>query len=409
MAPRLGSLMTSTPNQDTDMSRAPNTIGRQRSSGKSRRLHGLDAARAIAIIGMLAVNVGPRKEPGETDLGVVLYDIPLGRASLLFMILAGIGMSLMTRRSRTEGAPLPWQTIVWRSILLFCGGLALQLLDHDVSVILTYYGVLFLFAFPLLKAPTWVLAAVGGVSLVAVPPLFLYLQQLTGTAFNFVAPSFADPPWTIVHATLLTGAYPVFVWLAPFMLGLILGRFRLSSHRVQHRLIRYGAGATLVPLLIEAIWQAIHGLPSAYGWEQLMSAGAHSQMPLWMISGCGSAVFVIGVFLRGEHWVTRRLTWLVSAGRLSLSIYVTHLFMLAWIVRPGPDGLCEGFIISTIMSVVFVFAAHAWWKHVGAGPLERLLRWPPSLKATKWSAHNPQVNDDCIGFTPTRATDDGGF
>lgn len=88
----------------------------------------------------------------------------------------------------------------------------------------------------------------------------------------------------MLHATLLTGAYPVAIWLAPFLFGLVLGRLK-----------------------------------------HLASVEAHSQMPLWMISGCGSAVLIIGLFLRAEHWVTRRLSWLVSAGRLSLTIYVAQL------------------------------------------------------------------------------------
>jgi len=375
--------MTRAPNQNTAMRRAPSTTTPQRSIGKTRRMHGLDAARAIAIIGMLAVNVGPRKEPHETDMAVLLYDLPLGRASLLFMILAGIGMSLMTRRARTTGASLPWQTILWRSALLIGGGLMLQLLEHDVSVILTYYGVLFLCAFPFLKAPTWVLSVIAGTSLVAGPLVFLYLQQRTATVFNFVAPSLADPWWTVVHSLLLTGAYPVLVWLAPFMLGLILGRCRLHTHRLQYRLIGYGAAATVLPLVVSAAFVTANGAPSDYGWDQLMSVEAHSQMPLWMISGCGSALLTIGIFLRAESWVTHRLSWLVSAGRLSLSIYVAHLLVLAWMVRPGPETLAQGFLISTVMSVVFLLVAHAWWRHLGPGPLERLLRWPPSFRAAQ--------------------------
>ena len=167
------------------MSPAQANTTQPRSNSKSRRFHGLDAARAIAIIGMLAVNVGPRKEPGETDFAVLLYDIPHGRASLLFMILAGVGMSLMTRRARTTGAPLPWRTILWRALLLIASGLALQLLEHDISVILTYYGVLFLCGFPLLRAPTWLLMTLAGASLVAGPIVWLALQQISGIPFTF--------------------------------------------------------------------------------------------------------------------------------------------------------------------------------------------------------------------------------
>ena len=372
--------MPSTRNQNPHMTQAPVSNTKDRSAGKSHRLHGLDAARALAIIGMLAVNVGPRKEDGETQLAVLIYDLPHGRASLLFMILAGIGMSLMTKRSRKTGAPLPWQTIVWRATLLIFSGAALQMLDHDISVILTYYGVLFFCGLPLLRAPTWLVTALALVSLAAGPVVWLYLQQQTATTFDFMAPALTDPLWTMVHATLLTGAYPLAVWFAPFLLGLVLGRLALSETAVQHRLIGWGAVATTVPMLAWLYLVMNFGFPdSEYGWDRLMSAEPHSQMPLWMISGCGSAVLVIGMFLRGEKVVVHRLGWLVSAGRLALTIYVAHLFMLAWLVRPGPHNVVEGYLTIAIMSVFFIAAAHLWWRHLGIGPLERLLRWPPRL------------------------------
>src|SRR5690625_427020 len=354
---------------------------KDRRTGTSRRLQGLDAALALAIMGMLAVNVGPRKEDGETQLAVLLYDVPYGRASLLFMILAGIGMSLMTKRSRETGTPLPWRTIVWRAALLIISGLALQMLAHDINVILTYYGVLFLCGLPLLRAPTWVLTTLATTTLFVGPVLWLYLQQQTSTTFNFFAPSLADPLWTILHATLLTGAYPVLIWITPFLLGLVLGRLNLSSLAVQHRLIGWGMVATIIPIATSVVLVALNGHPTTeYGWDHLISVEAHSEMPLWMTSGCGSAVLIIGLFLRVEPWVTHRLSWLVSAGRLSLTIYVAHLFVLALLVRPGPEILVDGYVISAAMSALFVIAAHLWWRYVGTGPLEQLLSWPPVVQ-----------------------------
>src|SRR5690625_8000019 len=112
MVPRLPSLMTRAPNQNTAMRRAPSTTTPQRSIGKTRRMHGLDAARAIAIIGLLAVIVGPRKQPHETDMAVKLHDLPLGRATLLFMLLAGIGMSVTTVLPRSTCPIVPRQTVL---------------------------------------------------------------------------------------------------------------------------------------------------------------------------------------------------------------------------------------------------------------------------------------------------------
>lgn len=76
-------------------SEGPSGLGRH-------RMVALDAARGLAVIGMIAINTGPR---GDDELLEMLYRIPYGRASLLFVLLGGIGLSLMTRRSRLQGAP----------------------------------------------------------------------------------------------------------------------------------------------------------------------------------------------------------------------------------------------------------------------------------------------------------------
>lgn len=338
-------------------------------------MHGLDAARAVAIIGMLAVNVGPDPNGGIAGL---IYDLPRGRASLLFMILAGVGMSLMTQSSRLQGAPLRWRTIVWRAALLFSSGLALQLLNHEVSVILTNYGILFLLGLPLLRAPAWLLTTVATVMLVVGPVVWVLLQMWSGTVFDFESPSMLDSPGVIAHEVLLSGAYPVLVWIVPFIIGLIVGRLALRSRRVQWQLIGWGAAATVGGYVLSRGLIALLGEPAQeIGLSLLISAVDHSQMPLWLVTGGGSAVLVIGLFLRAEAWVRDWLSALVAAGRLSLTVYVVHLFVLALLVRPGPDTLAGGYAVTIIMSAVLIAASHLWWRKLGVGPLERLLTWPP--------------------------------
>lgn len=64
-----------------------------RSTASRRRLRGIDAARAIAVLGMVTVHFGPRPAPDTTFVG--LYGISHGRASVLFVLLAGVGVALL--------------------------------------------------------------------------------------------------------------------------------------------------------------------------------------------------------------------------------------------------------------------------------------------------------------------------
>lgn len=80
------------------------------------RLLGLDAARGLAIIGMIVVNVGPTN--ADTFLER-LYLIPFGRASVLFVVVAGLGMGIFLQR---RSGRVLWRALAWRVLLLLVPG-----------------------------------------------------------------------------------------------------------------------------------------------------------------------------------------------------------------------------------------------------------------------------------------------
>lgn len=339
------------------------------------RVVGLDVARSLAIVGMVAVNVGPR---GESGLLGRVYDLPLGRASLLFMVLAGVGMSIMTRSSRAPaGGPLPWGTVLWRAALLLVGGLALQLLGHEASVILPLYGVLFVACLPLLKAPGWTLIAAAVASLVLGPLLWLWFWAVKGGAFVADEPTLLDPPVEILTGILFTGAYPAVVWAAPFLLGMLLGRADLRNPTLHRRLVLWGATAAIMAYAFSQALIALFGGPGREpGLIHLVAATAHSQMPLWLLSSTGAALFVLGLCLLGERFAARYLGALAATGRLSLTVYVGHLVVLALLVRPGPDTLAGGILTTSAICAGSILFAWLWTRWFRTGPLELLLRLP---------------------------------
>ncbi|MBW3606239.1 MAG: DUF1624 domain-containing protein, partial [Actinobacteria bacterium] len=109
------------------------------------RIRGIDMARALAIVGMVMVHIGPQRLPGGGVVGAA-YRAPHGRAAIGFIVLAGIGVSLLAG-ARTRGRRTDATTrLVWRALLLFPAGIALQTLEINVAVILQYYAVYFLVA-----------------------------------------------------------------------------------------------------------------------------------------------------------------------------------------------------------------------------------------------------------------------
>ena len=112
-------------------------------TGTSRgRLIGLDVARCLALLGMVATHVLDERTAGG-DLTTAQW-LAGGRASALFAVLAGVSLALMTREP-LRGRPLAFRTagIATRALLIGLLGLLLGGLETGIAIILTYYAVLF--------------------------------------------------------------------------------------------------------------------------------------------------------------------------------------------------------------------------------------------------------------------------
>lgn len=348
---------------------------------RAARVLAVDAARALAIIGMVTVNVGPVE---STEPGAWFYLLAHGRASILFVLLAGIGFSLMTRRVREAGTgirPL-WAGLAWRCAVLLAAGLALQRLGHDVNVILAVYALLFGVAGALVRARNGVLLVVAGLGTTVGPALWLGLQVRADESFWGRPPQLGDPPGEVVLSLLLTGPYPLVTWVAPFALGMWLGRRDLTDPVLQRRLaVLAGAVAVAAPLLARLAAALRGGLVGDLSWELLLTDAPHGQMPLWLLGATGTSVLLLVVCLVLE----RRLGQgprrpLALLGQLSLTFYVAHLVVLAW-VRPLPHTLLQGVAISAVMVAVAAVAAVLWRRRYRRGPLEVLVRAPWTWRA----------------------------
>src|SRR6478752_4546806 len=112
-----------------------------------RRLVGIDAARGLALLGMMATHVLPtfESDPQLTPTWVGLTFS--GRAAALFAVLAGIGLALSTGKERPLEGPELWAArrgIALRALVVGAVGLSLGGLDINIAVILVYYALLFL-------------------------------------------------------------------------------------------------------------------------------------------------------------------------------------------------------------------------------------------------------------------------
>ncbi|MEV0953917.1 acyltransferase family protein [Promicromonospora sp. NPDC050249] len=344
------------------------------------RLAGIDAARGLALVGMIVVNVGP---VGSQSLLQRLYLLPYGRASVLFVVVAGIGMGyLLNRRPERER----WSTVTWRAALLFGGGVALQELTDQVNVILPTYAVLFLLSPLLWRLPDRALLGVGVVLALAGPAVIVAHETIWPGPHPVDPVTLGTPPWEAVYSLLLTGRYPLLSWTVPFVAGLCVARLDLTDTAVLRRLAAGGAAVAAGTVALAQLAYLLIGPEADRGPWRLLTGAAHGQMPLWLASSIGGALAIVAacslVLCRFER--SRVLGWLVACGRLSLTLYVLHFVVLA-LIKPAEGFLLwQGVLISSALVVAVILAAVLWARTGRAGPIEQLLRrsWllPPTTR-----------------------------
>jgi uncharacterized membrane protein YeiB len=364
--------------------------------GKARFL-GVDVARGVALFSMLAANVVNESltDDGKPTLAGMTV---IGRSATLFVMVAGISLAFITGgRHPVQGLArqAARASIAVRALLIGLIGLALAYVaPDDLGVILTYYGLFFLLAIPLIGLRPRTLACIVG-ALVVVGPLILLAAPRLGldAAFDgdptLTAP-FTDPIGLLLQL-LVTGDYPAVIYLAYICAGLAIGRLDLSSTRVAVRLL-VGGLALAVTAWVTSSLLVFHlgGLPHLLAasdpgttpneivwdsdqldsWWWLALRVHHSGTPLDMLHTLGSAIAVLGAVLLVTRLRTaRRLLWPVGvAGAMTLTIYCAHAPVLN-------SGLLEDNDLALWLLLVagaLVFAV-LWNRWMGQGPLERLV------------------------------------
>lgn len=381
--------------------RAGRSIPDTEPTGRRRaaRLAGIDLARALALLGMMATHTMPLLDAAAQPQPVALI---AGKAAALFAVLAGFSVELSTRRfQRWRDAAL---ALVIRGVIIAVIGLLLGWISVSIAVVLVQYGVMFMLAPFVLRSPTRLLAVLAPLWLLLSPVVSHLIRDaasLPRAAESLDLTHVAQPGY-LLTATFLTGYYPVLQWFGYLLVGLLLARCdwrRLrtavvalavgvvvaaaawTASRVllaaggDEALARSGEGRGLLqwgsPYLARHF--SSHGTTPTDTWWWLATAGPHSSTPLDLAYTSGIAVAAIALcFLicraLGEWGVL--LSPLLAAGSMPLTMYSLHVIMsgflalfalqvvilllLATVWRLGPDGPgpLEGLIAGTVRRTV---------------------------------------------------------
>ncbi|WP_150307047.1 heparan-alpha-glucosaminide N-acetyltransferase domain-containing protein [Planctomonas psychrotolerans] len=342
--------------------------GAPRPEDSASRLHGIDVARGLAVLGMMAAHVGIRDDfdfaSPDTWLGVVD-----GRSSILFATLAGVSIALMSGRTR----PLAGDDLVRvrlriliRAVVIFAIGGLLTMLATPVGVILEFYAVMFALSLPFLRVhPRQLFALAAAFALLAPLVDLLLVERLDQSVLQE----------SVIVELVVTGQYPVLIWLTFVFTGLGIGRLDLTSARIQGALVVAGTLLAMVGYSFGVFTsRALAALPEA---DLIFTVEPHSGSVFEVVGSGGFAMAVLGLCL----WATDRLRPVLfpleATGAMALTAYTLHIVAIAALLPSvGPREL-EVSDNSLYLAFLFVTlaAATVWRLTLGVGPLERALTW----------------------------------
>ena len=345
----------------------PSDDGPNMDGPSGSRLHGIDVARGLAVLGMMAAHVGVRSEFDFAAPGSWLAIVD-GRSSILFATLAGVSLALLSGRTRPvtgERAVRVRLRILIRAVIIFALGGLLIMLATPVGVILEFYAVMFALSLPFLRFPPGRLFALAGAFALIAPLVNVILIESIRGVFRESA----------IIELLVTGQYPVLIWMSFLFAGLGIGRLDLTSVRVQTSLLLVGAALAVLGYSVGVYTSVVFAnLP---GVEAVFTVEPHSGSPFEVIGSGGFAIAVIGLCLL----ITDRIRWVLypieATGSMPLTVYSLHILAIALnsdLTGPAREPAQDNSVYLTFLVVTLV-AATAWKLLFGAGPFERWLAW----------------------------------
>ena len=342
----------------------------------------LDVIRAVALIGVCIMNyhgyLNPRTAGDPTTLAGELFDPwrgPLAtRFAATFVVVAGMGVVLLTRRAIASGDPATIAAQRWvlvrRGVLLVSFGFVVDWVWP--GTILFFYGGYFLVAATVFTLRTrWIVALGVGAAVAATAIRGWAIDHPLQWLLSGDAESTRSPR-DLVFDLVVRGTHPLLPWLSFLCLGMVLQRHMpVRPHR---RVVLAFVGVVVVA----AAYVAAATLP---GDEVLRATWPYSRSIPYVLAAGGTAlvaVLTIGALARATS-ASRPTRWLAVAGRCTLTLYALHVVVFRLVVDTldlvdHDSGLTSALVLAVGFWLAAITAAVAWNRVAAIGPLEWVYR-----------------------------------
>lgn len=362
----------------------------------SKRIHSIDAVRALALLGILLVHThdfcnlsGPKiPPPGALDgmMNFIYGNLLVTRAFMVFSFLFGLSFFLQMDHASARGERFLGR-FCWRLLLLGCFGVVHSFFYcGDILIIFAITGFVLV---ALWRVPSWIIAILAGVCLLQ--PLALYhawigtpgalmdwFQEMwralgcTSAPNHQVASFWEVGLWNLrsgVCSSLLFIIYSYRIWdvVAMFLLGLLAGRARLFEGPTSRLLKVAGVSFGLwVLITLFRMSPAADGLDIATNmWEKAAFVATLTPLLAWLLALPG---------MERATYPLRRI------GRCTLTCYIMQSVVMTWLLSGYGLNLRPQLSITGVMLIAMgLYVAQigfcmAWLHFFRYGPLEGLWR-----------------------------------
>jgi uncharacterized protein len=352
-----------------------------------KRIIGIDVARALAVMGMIIVNFKVVFGGNGSNLVMSLAGAFDGKAAATFVVLAGVGLALMTNsavrdndRAKLRSARI---RISKRALFLFVIGISyIPIWPADI---LHFYGVYMAIIIILLNSKQRTLLIAGTAFIMAFPILITLWNYETG--WNFETLEY-ETFWTItgfMSNLFFNGFHPVVPWTAFMIFGYWFGKQNLDDNAYVKRMLIISS-ITFVSIQILSHYSISFlsegSQEAAKELTDILGVHPMPPLPVYMFNGVAIAFAIISACIllakRFENNIV--IDALNKTGQLALTFYVAHVIIGMGVIEainPSQVGnysveFSVGYAI--VFSLLCVVFAVVWRKYKKSGPLEWLIR-----------------------------------
>jgi uncharacterized protein len=353
----------------------------------NKRIIGIDVARALAVIGMIIVNF--KVVFGENGLSwfksfASVFD---GKAAATFVVLAGVGLALMTNSAINNNDKVKLKVarsrILKRALFLFIVGISyIAIWPADI---LHFYGIYMAITILLLtsKGKTLIITAVTFIA--AFPILMIFWNYETG--WNFSTLDYQGF-WTVkgfMRNLFFNGFHPVIPWAAFMLFGYWFGKQDLHNDKFIKKIfwissILFISIHVLSYLSISFLSEG--NQETALELTEILGTNPMPPLPIYMFNGISIAFAIISacIIVAKRFENNKIIDALNKTGQLALTFYVAHVIIGMGIIeainpaKMGNYSVEFSVVYALVFSLLCILFAVIWRKYKTSGPLEWIMR-----------------------------------